>query len=73
MARFLNCSDSDDELVQCLRSVSAEDLLKANALIYETEAAITFPVVGTEYLPFSPQEAFKMKSFYRGIDILIGM
>ena len=73
MARYLSCSDSDDQLVKCLRNASAEDLMEANGLTFETGTKMTFSVVGTQFVPISPQEAFKTNRFDNNIDIMIGV
>ncbi|CAG2173359.1 unnamed protein product, partial [Oppiella nova] len=65
-ARQLNCSD-DDQWLQCLKGVGADDLLQQ-----ETKLE-TFPVLGTEYLPLSEQKAFLDHKFNKGIDLMAGI
>ncbi|CAG2178280.1 unnamed protein product, partial [Oppiella nova] len=55
MAQQLNCSDADDWL-RCLRGVGAHEFLNF-------ETYLTFPVLGTEYLPLSAQQAFMDNKF----------
>ena len=59
MAKALKCKDSDD-WVQSLRGVDAKELVKL-------EGRLTYPVVGTEFLPISAQQAFKEKKFNTGL------
>ncbi|CAG2178953.1 unnamed protein product, partial [Oppiella nova] len=65
MAVQLNCTDSGQWL-QCLRGVDAEEVL-----MYEL--ALTFPVLGTEYLPLSAQKAFLDNKFNSDIDLMAGV
>ena len=63
LGKHVNCSGNDEQLIKCMRMVSAEDLLAANAYTYDTGVRITWPVVGTEFLPITPQVTHNRKSF----------
>ncbi|XP_070551024.1 cocaine esterase-like [Ptychodera flava] len=81
--RLSNCEkDTSEELVQCLRSVSAEDLKEAGNLQSGKLANITGisdllipfpPVVDGNFLTASPEGLIRERSFpKRGTDIMIG-
>ena len=55
MGKRINCSGTDEQLVKCLRCVSAEELADANFYTYDTGSCVTWPVFGTEFLPLVPQ------------------
>ena len=55
LGKSLNCLGTDTELIKCLRGKKAKDVLDANAQTYDTGIRITWPVVGTEFLPITPQ------------------
>ena len=59
MATQQNCSTSE-EWLKCLRSVDAKDIVSGTLL--------TYPVLGTEFLPISAQKAFETKKFNSGLD-----
>ncbi|CAG2170116.1 unnamed protein product, partial [Oppiella nova] len=65
MAQQLNCSDADDWL-RCLRGVGAHEFLNF-------ETSLTFPVLGTEYLTLSAQQAFMDNKFNSDIDLMAGI
>ncbi|CAG2182247.1 unnamed protein product, partial [Oppiella nova] len=65
LAEQLKCNTTE-QWIQCLRGVDAKEFLK-------TEALLTFPVEGTEFLPISEQKAFETKKFNSDIDLMAGM
>ncbi|CAG2115649.1 unnamed protein product, partial [Medioppia subpectinata] len=60
-----NCTQSEDWL-QCLRRVDAQNLVKY-------AKALTYPVLGTEFLPVSAQKAFRNKQLNLDIDLIAGV
>ncbi|CAG2111019.1 unnamed protein product [Medioppia subpectinata] len=66
MAQHVNCSQTVHWL-QCLRNISAEDMLKLSTKV------ISFPILGTEFLPISAKNAFKTQQLNSDIDILSGI
>ncbi|CAG2182134.1 unnamed protein product, partial [Oppiella nova] len=65
LAEQLKCNTTE-QWIQCLRGVDAKEFLK-------TEYLLTFPVLGTEFLPISEQKAFETKKFNSDIDLMAGM
>ena len=62
MATDYNCSESEDWL-QCLRSIDAKEFNKYTKLM-------TYPVLGTDFLPISAQKAFADKNFSSGLSLI---
>jgi hypothetical protein len=60
MAKDYNCSESEDWL-QCLRSIDAKEFNKYTK-------TITYPVLGTDFVPISAQKAFQEMKFNSGLN-----
>ena len=63
MATDFNCSESEDWL-QCLRSIDAKEFNKYTK-------SITYPVLGTDFLPISAQKAFQEMKFNSGLNEIL--
>ncbi|CAG2115182.1 unnamed protein product [Medioppia subpectinata] len=65
IAKEQNCSESEDWL-QCLRGLDAKVFNKYTILL-------TYPVLGTEFLPISAQKAFAENKFNSDVNIMAGI
>ena len=61
IAKQLNCKN-DNQWLQCLRTVDAKQLVQF-ATFY------TFPIEGTDFLPFPVLKAFNEKHFNKGLSL----
>ena len=61
LAQQLNCTD-DKQWLQCLKTADSK-------LLLPPELVLTYPVEGTEFLPFSAQKAFNEKNFNKGLSL----
>ena len=67
LAKQLNCTD-DKQWLECLRKVDAKHLqLAADNISQPLFDLFSFPVVGTEFLPISAQQAFHENKFNKGL------
>ncbi|CAG2111165.1 unnamed protein product, partial [Medioppia subpectinata] len=66
-AKSMNCTD-EQKWLDCLRGIDAQALIKG----FDTNVQI-FPILGTEFLPMSAQQAFKQVSFNKDLDIMAGV
>ncbi|CAG2114772.1 unnamed protein product [Medioppia subpectinata] len=66
-AKSMNCTD-EQKWLDCLRGIDAQALIKG----FDTNVQI-FPILGTEFLPMSAQQAFKQMSFNKDLDIMAGV
>ncbi|CAG2169387.1 unnamed protein product, partial [Oppiella nova] len=64
MAKHLNCSEN--EWLECLRKVDAEDLNKV-------QLGMTVATLDTEYLPVSALKAFQTQKFNKDLDLMAGV
>ena len=63
-AKHVNCTDNRKWL-QCLRNVDAKELARFPSHIGNFD--YTFPIEGTEFLPFSARQAFNEVKFNKGL------
>ncbi|CAG2114712.1 unnamed protein product, partial [Medioppia subpectinata] len=66
-AKSMNCTDGEKWLV-CLRGIDANALIKG----YDTDVQV-YPLLDTELLPLPAQKAFKLDSFNKDMDIMVGV
>ncbi|XP_054165717.1 cholinesterase-like [Oppia nitens] len=64
MARSLNCTET--HWLQCLRTVEPKQLV-------QLEKTVTFPLIGTDFLPVSTQKAFQTHAVNTDIDLIAGI
>ncbi|XP_054165678.1 acetylcholinesterase-like, partial [Oppia nitens] len=67
LAKIFNCSLTDD-WIQCLREVDANILVKLLPLF-----DVTYPVIGTQFLPLIARQAFEHNLFNTDIDLIGGI
>ena len=67
MAKHFNCND-DKEFLQCLKRVNAKDIVN-----YDKEAQRVYPIFGTEFLPFTTQQAISGGHYDKDLDIIAGL
>ncbi|CAG2116643.1 unnamed protein product, partial [Medioppia subpectinata] len=67
LAKSMNCTDGQKWL-DCLRGIDAQALIKG----YDTVVQV-FPLLDTELLPLPAQKAFKLDSFNKDLDIMVGL
>ncbi|XP_054165680.1 acetylcholinesterase-like [Oppia nitens] len=65
IANKFNCTN---DWIQCLRNVDSKELVKILP-----EMSLTFPVVGTEFLPLTARQAFEHNLFNSDIDLIAGL
>ncbi|XP_054165679.1 cholinesterase 2-like [Oppia nitens] len=70
LAKNFNCSINDDWL-QCLQKVNATELV--NKMFAIRDITVTYPVVGTEFLPLTARQAFEHNLFNSDIDLMAGI
>lgn len=79
VARLVNCSHADDDFMQnaeqiigCMRSVSAEELMAAGLQVSAPKLFTFFPTYSDQFLPYSPTEAVQ-QGLFNNVDILAGI
>ena len=74
-AKLINCTLGSNH-VECVRSKTAEDILKAQMALmppnYKGSQDIVAPIVDGNFLPDLPENLFKTGQFHHDVDVIIG-
>ncbi|CAG2108862.1 unnamed protein product [Medioppia subpectinata] len=71
-ARNLQCNPYDYKWLDCLRAVEDPELF-LEPVPEGSDFTVTFPVMGTQFLPITAQKAFKRQEFAQDIELLAGV
>ncbi|XP_054166236.1 cholinesterase 1-like [Oppia nitens] len=71
LANRVGCDPYDYYWLDCLRAINDPKLLK-DINPYGGTYVVTYPVIGTEFLPVLTQKAFELNNYNKDIDLLIG-